>query len=154
MGGAPSVGNGGACRDAGCLHPRDQAREHGFFAAMQVIGATGVDDETVRRIGCDDGCVAQRPEGEAIERRRVFRRLELDVDKTGNENLRLSRGGVERQDLAAAALPAEQHDRRISRWRRRSEIAAQAIGGPGRQIERDDPFHHRIPLQSRRFPLP
>jgi 2',3'-cyclic-nucleotide 2'-phosphodiesterase (5'-nucleotidase family) len=146
-------------------NPVDQAHEHRRLAAMQMIGATGVDDEPIRRIGGDDWRVTQRPESEAVECGRVVGRIELEVDETGNKDLRLarrhadpqarvSRGRVERQHLAAATLPAEQDDRRVSRRRRCAEFAAQPIGRPCRQIERDDPSHHRNPLQSRRSPQP
>ena len=54
VGRAPGVGDGsaGAKADAGEL--LDQGREHGGLAAMQMIGAGGVDDDPIRRIGGDD----------------------------------------------------------------------------------------------------
>ena len=146
MGGAPGIGNRRTRGDAGGLHARHQIRQHRRLTAMQVVGAGGVDDEPVRWIGRNDRRVAQCPKREAVERRRVLARLELEADEVRNEDLRLARRHadaqariagrrIEGEDFAAAALPTEQDDWRISGRRRGAELAPQAIGGPGRQIE-------------------
>jgi hypothetical protein len=55
MGRAPAVGDRGARKDTGGGETIDEAGQHARFAAMQVIGAGRVDNETVGRSGATIG---------------------------------------------------------------------------------------------------
>ncbi len=72
VGRAPAIRDRGSSCDAGDIKPFDHVREHCRLAAMQMVGAGGVDNNTVRRIGGNDRRVAaQHPQRQPIERRDV-----------------------------------------------------------------------------------
>lgn len=119
-------------------------------------GAGGVDGQTVA-IGLAYGRVAtQGPDGEPVESRRVAGRIGIAHDKAGDQSLGLGRrhtdpraqphsrpvGG---QDAPAAAGSSDEDQGGVRRRRVVAQVAPQAIDGPVRQVERDDPSHHRLP---------
>ena len=68
MGGAPAVGERGAPGKAGRREPVDHGFDHGFFAAMQMVRASRIDHQPVRRVGRDHGCVQPKgPQRQPIE---------------------------------------------------------------------------------------
>src|SRR3546814_19437344 len=89
----PGVGDGGPGKDAGSRQAINHSRQHGLFAAMQMIGAGRIEDDPVGQIGGDDrGVALQDPAREAVERLSVGRGRGLLSGDTGAEAPRL-RGG-------------------------------------------------------------
>src|SRR3546814_5042861 len=61
----PGVGDGGPGKDAGSRQAINHSRQHGLFAAMQMIGAGRIEDDPVGQIGGDDrGVALQAPRSE------------------------------------------------------------------------------------------
>jgi hypothetical protein len=68
MGGAPAVGERGAPGKAGRREPVDHGFDHGFFTAMQMVRASRIDHQPVRRVGRDHGCVQPKgPQRQPVE---------------------------------------------------------------------------------------
>src|SRR3546814_13850603 len=62
----PGVGDGGPGKDAGSRQAINHSRQHGLFAAMQMIGAGRIEDDPVGQIGgYDQSLRLQEPEREA-----------------------------------------------------------------------------------------
>src|SRR3546814_3792521 len=87
----PGVGDGGPGKDAGSRQTINHSRQHGLFAAMQMIGAGRIEDDPVGQIGGDDrGVALQDPEREAVERLSVGRGRGVLYEETGDEEERKS----------------------------------------------------------------
>ena len=129
MGRAPGVRDRCAGGDARQHQPPGQRLQHRRLAALQVIGAGGVDDDPVRRIGSDDGSVSEEPGREPVERLGVAYRVGVLHDESGRQDLGLGDGhanaqassagsGVSRQHHPPVPVAANQDERRLSRRRR------------------------------------
>ena len=162
MSGAPAVGERGAGGDARSFDPLDHIPRHGVFAAKEMRRAENIDDDAVRRVGGGDRRIAfERPKGEALERFGVGGGIGVLDDEAARQRLRLghghadieargSSGSVRGHNHAPSPVPADEHERRLSRRRGGAQSSSDPIRGPGRQEERDDPCHRRPPLQNRR----
>jgi len=126
---APCVGDRAPSRNPGHGKPADEAVQHRTFAAMEVISASRVDDDPVRRIGSDDGSVSEEPGREPVERLGVACRVGVLHDEAGRQDLHLGDGhadaqarsvggGVSRQHHPPVPVAANQDERRLSRRRR------------------------------------
>ena len=81
MSGAPAIGDGGARGDAGHRQPVDERVQHRRLTAMKMIGAHRVDDDAVRRVGCDDRREAlQNPNSKAVQCFGVRCRIDIVED--------------------------------------------------------------------------
>ena len=159
---APIIGDGRACGDARHGEPADQRFQHGLFAAMQMSGAGGVDDDAVRRIGGGNRReTLQRPDREPFQRLGIRCGMGILRDKAGHQHLRLGRRhsranargqrrGVRRHHDTPVSFPANQDERRLNRRRRVASLPPHPVGGPGRQEERDDPLHRMPPVRNPR----
>ena len=163
---APGPGHGGAGGEAGAGQPGDHVGEQGLFAAEQVRRAAGVDHQAGGRVGRHDRRVElQRPERQAVQGFGVALGIRVVDDELGAQGAGLGRRhagiepeglgrGVGRQHHPFAARAADHDDRDVSRRRVFAKAAPQAIGRPGRQVERDDPSHRRLPIQNPRIRPP
>ena len=88
----------------------------------------------------------------------------LDV-KIGHPRLGLSerqpgpdaeglRGAIDGDDGAPSSVAPSDHRRPLRRRRGVARLPTQPIGRPGRQVERDDPSHRRLPIQNPRIRPP
>ena len=128
MRGARRVGDRRARGEPGPPQPRDQVGEQRRLPAGQVRGAGGVDPHPVRRIRRGQRCVAQAPDGEPAERRRVRLRLRLHHRQAGDARLGLrqrqagtqaqgARSRIDRGDDAAMPVMRRGHEWRVNRRR-------------------------------------
>lgn len=163
MCGAKRVGDGRACCDAGQGNTADQRFDHRGLAAIQMVSASRVDDDAVWRIGRDDGRKAlEQPDCKPVERFRICARVRVPHDQARHEDLGLrgrharpESGGIScnidcRYDTPVP-VTSDQDERRISRRRAGAGVSPHPIGRPGRQEERDDPWHRTPPARNQRF---
>ena len=114
VGRAPGVGDGGAGAKADAGELVDQGRKHGGLAAMQMIGAGGVDDDPVGRIGRDDRREAlQHPERQPLQRLGVGGGIGVLDDKPCTSAWALVAGMPTRRPAAWAAASAASTTRRL-----------------------------------------
>jgi hypothetical protein len=109
-----------------------------FLATMQMVGARGVNNDTVRQIGRHNGReVLQHPKRQPIDRVSVGGRIGVLNDEPRHEDLRLGGGhadakagglrrSVRRQHQPPPSFPADQDEGRLRRRRedRRTRRAA------------------------------
>ena len=162
MGCAPGLGDRGARGEAGRAKALHHVGKHRRLAAMQMVGAGGVDNQAVGRIGGDDRRVARSaqsasrssaaasPSGSASrtmqipdQRLRLARR-HADAQASG------TRRRIGGQHDTPLPVTADQDERRLRRRRGVAQIPSEAICRPRRKEERDDPWHRRLPLQNPR----
>ncbi|MNY08463.1 hypothetical protein D3C86_1413190 [compost metagenome] len=163
MGSTPAIGNGRAGGKACGMQAVDHPAQHQRLIAVQMVRSRRVQHQPIRRIGGDDGGIdAQKMKGQLLQGAGISSCIQIFHQKARHQRLRLAdrRAGpdarrlcrfVERQHQPAAALAADHDQRLFNRWRVLSRKTPEAIRRPCRQVERDDPLHHRLPLQIQRF---
>ncbi len=128
--------------------------------------AGSVDPEAVHAIDGNQGRVAtKRPERDALQRGVILGRLVLHHHESRYARLRLRDdetrvdaqrpgGRVSVDHHLARADPPGDDDRDVSRRRAVGLRPAPVIRGPARQVQRDDPSHHRPRPPTRTRPPP
>jgi hypothetical protein len=160
MGCAPGVGDSRASAQANAGELLHQHRERRGLSAMQMISAGSVDDDSIRRIGRDDGGDAlQHAEREPLQRFGVCGRVGVLNHQALHQRLSLARGhadahpdglgcGVRRQHHPSPPISANQDQRRPKRRRCIARLLPDPVGGQGRQEDRDDPWHRTPPVRN------
>ncbi len=162
VGGTPALSHGDTRLHPGGGKAIEDRSEHSFFTAMQMVGATAVDDKPVRRVSHDDGGdTLQRPMRQFLQPARVSHRIGIPYGDIRCQRLRLgdrhasaqpARFGmaIERGDDASPSGAADQHQRCRAVKRSGVQLPFQAIRRPPGKVERYDPGHRRLPLQNLR----
>ncbi len=130
---------------------------------MEMVGAGGIDDDAIGQIGRDDRREAlEHPKRQPIDRFGIGRRIGILNDEPGHEHLRLGGGHanakagglrrrVRREHHPPPSVPANQHERRLSRRRGAAGLPSDPVRRQGRKEERDDPCHRTPPIRNPRF---
>ncbi|MNL01675.1 hypothetical protein D3C87_1221510 [compost metagenome] len=163
MGRPPAIGNSSAGGEACGMQAVDHAAQHQRLIAVQMVRTCRIQHQPIRRIcGDDRGIDTQEMKSELLQGAGIRRRIQILDNETRHQSLRLADGCtgpdahrlcclVQCQHEAAASLTADHDQRLFNRRRVLPRKTPVAIRRPCRQVKRDDPLHHRLPLQMQRF---
>ena len=137
--------------------PSDKIGNELFFSPEERRRARDIDPDSIRRTRRHNGRIADAPARQRDQSRLVFLRHGFDDMEVRHQRLtmrhRLSRPqsermrqGIDGADKTPGSLRFDRHQRLIRR--RLAAMAPDPVGRPGRQVERDDPSHHK-PRESR-----
>ncbi len=137
--------------------PPKQIGHELFLAAEKSRRARDIDPDSIRRARRHDRRIADAPARQFDQGRLVLIRHRFDDMEIGHQRLtlchRLADSQTERVGLVVdgADQPPGPFGFDRHQWlirQRRAAMAPDPVGRPGRQVERDDPSHHR-PRESR-----